>query len=69
MTEFYFIRHGDADYSEKGTKIYKNQGAFMCTLSQKGIEQAKFIFICWICLRWSRCCIAQHNTKYQNLQR
>ena len=41
MTEFYFIRHGDADYSEKGSKIYKNQGAFMCTLSQKGIEQAK----------------------------
>lgn len=41
MTEFYFIRHGEADYSEAGSKFYINQGYFMCTLSEKGIEQAK----------------------------
>lgn len=41
MTEFCFIRHGEADYSETGSKFYRNQGAFLCTLSEKGIEQAK----------------------------
>lgn len=41
MTEFYFIRHGAADFSEMGRKFYKNEGSFMCTLSEKGIEQAK----------------------------
>ncbi len=41
MTEFYFIRHGKADFSEMGRKFYKNEGAFMCTLSEEGIEQAK----------------------------
>ena len=41
MAEFYFIRHGEADYSEKNTKFYRNQGTFMCTLTEKGVEQAK----------------------------
>lgn len=41
MTEFCFIRHGSADFSEMGRKFYKNEGSFMCTLSEKGIEQAK----------------------------
>jgi len=41
MAEFYFIRHGEADYRERDTKFYKNQGTFMCTLTEKGIEQAK----------------------------
>ena len=41
MAEFYFIRHGEADYSERDTKFYRNQGSFMCTLTEKGIEQAK----------------------------
>lgn len=41
MAEFYFIRHGEADYSERETKFYRNQGTFMCTLTEKGIEQAK----------------------------
>ena len=41
MAEFYFIRHGEADYSEKDTKFYRNQGACMCTLTEKGMEQAK----------------------------
>ena len=38
MAEFYFIRHGEADYSEKNTKFYRNQGTFMCTLTEKGVE-------------------------------
>ncbi len=41
MADFYFIRHGEADYSEINTKIYKNQGCFMCTLTDKGAEQAR----------------------------
>lgn len=43
MADFYFIRHGEADYSEVGTKFYKKQGTFMCTLTEKGIEQTKNI--------------------------
>ncbi len=41
MAIFYFIRHGSADFSEAGRKFYKNEGSFMFTLSEKGIEQAK----------------------------
>ena len=39
MTTFYFIRHGQADFSEANTKIYQERGFNMLTLSQRGIEQ------------------------------
>ena len=39
MTKFYFIRHGEADIKEYNSKIYKNRGQDMITLSKKGIEQ------------------------------
>ena len=38
---FYFIRHGEPDYSEKNTKIYRGFGEQMCPLTQKGCEQIK----------------------------
>ena len=36
MTTFYFIRHGQADFSEANTKIYKENGFNMFTLSEEG---------------------------------
>ncbi len=38
---FYFIRHGEPDYSEKNTKIYQGFGINLSPLSDKGIQQAK----------------------------
>lgn len=39
MTTFYFIRHGQADFSEANTKIYKENGFNMITLSEEGKKQ------------------------------
>lgn len=39
MTVFYFIRHGQADFTEANTKIYQGQGCNMLTLSPLGRKQ------------------------------
>ena len=39
MTVFYFIRHGQADFTEANTKIYQGQGYNMLTLSPLGRKQ------------------------------
>lgn len=36
---FYLVRHGEPDYSERGTKIYRNFGEHMCPLTARGREQ------------------------------
>lgn len=36
---FYFVRHGDTDYSERNTKIYQGFGVHLSKLSEKGITQ------------------------------
>ena len=41
MTKFYFIRHGETDFTLADTKIYKNWGFNMLPLSNKGVEQIK----------------------------
>ena len=41
MTKFFFIRHGEPDYTEANTRIYQNWGLNMLTLSDKGIKQIK----------------------------
>lgn len=41
MTTFYFIRHGQADFSEANTKFYQGRGIHMVTLSQLGVRQIK----------------------------
>ena len=41
MTYFYFIRHGEADYSEAETKIYQGWGLCMVPLTDKGVSQLK----------------------------
>ena len=41
MSKYYFIRHGEADFSEANTKIYQGWGFNMQPLSKKGIEQIK----------------------------
>ena len=38
---FYFVRHGEPDYSERNTKIYQGFGAHLAGLSEKGIRQIK----------------------------
>ena len=38
---FYFIRHGETDYSNKNQLIYQGFGVHLCPLSKKGIEQIK----------------------------
>ena len=38
---FYFIRHGETDYSGRNTKIYQGFGVNLSPLSQKGIAQIK----------------------------
>jgi broad specificity phosphatase PhoE len=38
---FYLIRHGETDYSEKGTKIYTGFGENLLPLSLNGILQIK----------------------------
>lgn len=39
MTTFYFIRHGQADYTEANTKIYQGHGLNLIPLSETGREQ------------------------------
>jgi broad specificity phosphatase PhoE len=41
ITKFYFIRHGETDFTLADTKIYKNWGFNMLPLSNKGEEQIK----------------------------
>lgn len=41
MTTFYFIRHGQADFTEANTKIYQGRGFNMLTLSDLGVRQIK----------------------------
>lgn len=38
---FYFVRHGEPDYSEIDTKVYRDFGAHMCPLTKKGCDQIK----------------------------
>ena len=38
---FYFIRHGETDYSDRNTKIYKGFGVNLSPLSENGIQQIK----------------------------
>lgn len=39
MTKFYFVRHGQMDFSMAGKKFYKGFAYNMMTLSEKGISQ------------------------------
>lgn len=41
MTVFYFIRHGQADFTEANTNIYQGQGFHLLTLSEAGVRQIK----------------------------
>lgn len=41
MAEFYFIRHGEPDNSEKNTKIYQGFGVNFAPLTRLGIAQIK----------------------------
>lgn len=41
MAIYYFIRHGEADFSEANTKIYQGHGCHMITLSEAGKKQIK----------------------------
>lgn len=38
---FYLVRHGEPDYSEIDTKVYRGFGAQMCPLTQEGCAQIK----------------------------
>lgn len=38
---FYFIRHGQTDYTEQNTKIYQGFGVNLAPLSAKGIRQIR----------------------------
>lgn len=38
---FYFVRHGQPDYSEKGTKIYQGFGVNLAPLTEVGVSQIK----------------------------
>lgn len=38
---FYLVRHGEPDYSEMDTKVYRGFGAQMCPLTQEGCVQIK----------------------------
>ena len=38
---FYLVRHGEPDYSETETKVYRGFGSHMCTLTEKGRSQIK----------------------------
>lgn len=39
MAVFYFIRHGEKDFSQKNTKFYRDHGTDMLTLSELGRQQ------------------------------
>ena len=41
MAVFYFIRHGQADFSPKNTKLYQGWGFNLLTLSELGRRQIK----------------------------
>ena len=41
MAVFYFIRHGQMDFSQKNTKFYLDRGTDMLTLSELGQQQIK----------------------------
>ncbi len=45
MATFYFVRHGQADFSEAGIKIYQGRGFNLLTLSEQGKDQK---------IRWKR---------------
>jgi len=38
---FYFVRHGQADYSERNTKIYQGFGVNLSKLSEIGVHQIR----------------------------
>lgn len=38
---FYFVRHGETDYSQKNTKIYQGFGVQLSGLTKKGIAQIR----------------------------
>ena len=38
---FYLVRHGEPDYSEAETKVYRGFGSHMCPLTEKGRSQIK----------------------------
>ena len=38
---FYLVRHGEPDYSEINTKIYRDFGTHLCPLTSRGCEQIK----------------------------
>ena len=38
---FYLVRHGEPDYTERDTKVYRNFGEHMCPLTSRGREQIK----------------------------
>ena len=37
----YFVRHGEPDYTQRHTKIYRGYGAEMCPLALEGMKQIK----------------------------
>lgn len=41
MTTFYFVRHGQADFSQAGAKLYQGAAFNMLTLSELGVQQIK----------------------------
>lgn len=41
MAIFYLIRHGEANYAEKNTKIYQGFGENLAPLTEKGVLQIK----------------------------
>ena len=45
MTTFYFIRHGQADFSEANTKIYQGHGLNLIPLSEIAREQIEAAII------------------------
>ena len=38
---FYLVRHGEPNYTERDTKVYRNFGEHMCPLTSRGREQIK----------------------------
>lgn len=38
---FYFVKHGESDYSRRNTKIYQGFGVNLSPMSELGIEQIK----------------------------
>ena len=38
---FFFVRHGQTDYSLRGGGIYRGRGADLCPLTMEGIEQIR----------------------------